>query len=134
MVTIPTPIDKDESPLLNEKEATQYRSIVGSLLCSAVCTRPDLMYTVSKLGSKVSKPSQNDKAILKRTLRYVQDTLDKKLTFKYQKNKEVDPIGYSDASYGTGSSMLSQYGYVFTWNGCPISQCQKTKISIHLCV
>ncbi|GMM57797.1 hypothetical protein DAKH74_044130 [Maudiozyma humilis] len=68
MVTIPTPIDKDESPLLNEEEATQYRSIVGGLLCSAVCTRPDLMYTVSKLGSRILKRCVNDKTILKRTL------------------------------------------------------------------
>lgn len=75
MITIPVPIDEDREELLNNEDPTIYRSIVGSLLWASLCTRPDISYAVSKLGSKVSKPSKLGYSIMKKLLRYIKGTL-----------------------------------------------------------
>ena len=75
MVDFPLPIEEDNSPLLNEMEQSNYRSLVGRLLWACLCARPDLQFAVSKLSSKVTYPTEGDMKLLKKCLRYIRGTL-----------------------------------------------------------
>ncbi|CCH61890.1 hypothetical protein TBLA_0F03530 [Henningerozyma blattae CBS 6284] len=129
MSEIPIPLNEDNSTPLDKDETSVYRSIVGAILWASLCTRADLSYAISKLGSKSSKPTIDDKKILMHTLSYIKGTINRKLYFQAKKNKDNELIGFSDASFGTGKSILSQYGYIFTWSGTPISWCSKKQRS-----
>lgn len=54
-----------------QQQATRYCSILGSLLCLAVKTRPYIAATASKLGCKVAKPTVSKMAAAKYALRYL---------------------------------------------------------------
>ena len=82
MVDVPLPKEEDNSPLLNETEQSNYRSLVGRLLWACLCTRPDLQFAVSKLSSKVAYPTESDMKLLKKCLRYIRGTLKYRLVFK----------------------------------------------------
>ena len=78
-VEVPLPREEDNSPLLNETEQSNYRSLVGRLLWACLCTRPDLQFAVSRLSSKVAYPTEGDMKLLKKCLRYIKGTLDCRL-------------------------------------------------------
>ena len=59
--------------------------------------------------------------LLKKCLRYIKGTLDCRLVFKKNTGIKVELVGYSDASYGNEEKRTSQDGYIFLWNGTPIS-------------
>lgn len=132
MTTLSIPLKEDMHKKLTPLEAPKFRSLVGGILWLSLCTRPDISYAISKLGSQVSKPSENDQSIIRRVLKYLKSTMDKGLFFSYQNTTDVKLIGYSDASYGTNNSRLSHYGYIFTWNGTPILWCSKRQKSASL--
>ena len=118
---LPLPKELGASALLSEKDKKIYKSLVGSLLWVHVCTRPDLQYAVSKLGSKMTAPSIRDMEILKKCLRYVRGTINAKIAFKKNTDKYVGLVGCSDASHGSESKRYSQDDYVFMWNGTPVT-------------
>ena len=121
MVEVPLPREEDNSPLLNEMEQLNYRSLVGRLLWACFCTRPDLQFAVSKLSPKVAYPTEGDIKLLKKCLRYIKGTLDYRLVFKKNTGVNVKLLGYSDASHGNEEKRTNQDGYIFLWNGTPIS-------------
>ena len=82
MVEVPLPKDEDDSPLLNVKNQSVYRSLVGRRLWECLCTRPDLQFAVSKLSSKITYPTESDMKLLKKCLRYIRGTLEYRLVFK----------------------------------------------------
>ena len=105
---------------------------------SAVCygqayaLEPDLQYAVSKLGSKLAAPSVRDMDILKKCLRYVKGATNAKIAFKKNTGKYVELVGYSDASHGSESKRYSQDGYVFMWNGTPITWSSRRQKSVSI--
>ena len=129
---LPLPKELDDSALLNEEDKMIYESLVGSLLWASVCTRPDLQYAVSKLGSKMAAPSIRDMEILKKCPRYVRGTTNAKITFKKNTGKHVELVGYSDASHGSESKRYSQDGYVFMWNGTPVTLSSRRQKSVFI--
>ena len=76
-----------------------YRSVVGSLMYLAVCTRPDLSIAVSALSSYCQAPQPEHWEAEKRVLRYVQGTAGEGLG--YSPGEDLAVWGYSDASYGS---------------------------------
>ena len=82
MVDVPLLKEEDTSPLLNEMEQSNFRSLVGRLLWACLCTRPDLQFAVSKLSSKVAYPTEGEMKLLKKCMRCIKGTLDYRLVFK----------------------------------------------------
>ena len=132
MVDVPLPKEEDTSPLLNEMEQSKYRSLVGRLLWACLCTRPDLQFAVSKLSSKVAYPTESDMKLLKKCLRYIKGTLEYRLVFKKNTGVNVKLLGYSDASHGNEEKRTSQDGYIFLWNGTPISWSSRRQKSVSI--
>ena len=119
MVDVPLPKEEDTSPLLNEMEQSNFRSLVGGRLWACFCTRPDLQFAVSKLSSKVAYPTESDMKLLKKGLRYIKGTSEYRLVFKKNTGLNVGLLGYSDASHGNEKTRTSQNRHIFLWNGTP---------------
>lgn len=109
--------EKTDELLNNEN----YRRLIGSLLYISVNTRPDVSASVSILAQKVSGPNQEDWNELKRVVRYLKGTMDKKLSLGNP--SVVNPlIGYADANWGEDRiDRKSNSGYVFKLYGGVIS-------------
>ena len=129
---LPLPKELDNSALLKEEDKMMYEPLVGGLLWASVCTRPDLQYAAPKLGSKMAAPSIRDMEILKKCLRYVRGTTNAKITFRKNTGKYVELVEYSDASYGSESKRYSQDGYVFLWNGTPVTLSSRRQKSVFI--
>jgi hypothetical protein len=75
---------KEENDCFENPEI--YQSLIGSLLYTAVNTRPDISISVSILGRRVVNPSNADWAEAKRILKYLKSTIDIKLILKPSNN------------------------------------------------
>ena len=90
-------------------DSTWYRGVVGALNYAAQMTRPDLLYAMSVLAEHANAPTRLQWRMLKRVMRYLVGTNDRKLTYNSDKDWEVTV--YADASYATRSGARSQTGY-----------------------
>lgn len=70
---------------LDAEEHALFRSIIGSLMYAANCTRPDLAYTCGALSRHLAQPTALHLTAAKHVLRYVKGTLDHCLTFSRHK-------------------------------------------------
>ncbi|XP_065082125.1 uncharacterized protein LOC135704599 [Ochlerotatus camptorhynchus] len=95
----------------------EFQSLVGALLYIAVNTRPDIAISASILGRKVSRPTEADWTEAKRTLRYLQSTVDRSLRLGSSGPLEA----YVDTDWaGDKTDRKSNTGFVFCLGG-PIS-------------
>ncbi|CAI5530897.1 unnamed protein product [Closterium sp. Naga37s-1] len=105
----------EEESTLDEAEGKRFHSLVGSLMYTAVSTRPDLAYAAGVLGRVVSNPHTEHVRAGGRVLHYLQGTPNLGLVY------EAGPIelnGYADSDYtGDPSTCKSTSGYVFTFLG-----------------
>ena len=74
-------IEVDGSEMVDEY---LYRKIVGNLLY-LIATRPDIMFAASLLAKFMHNPTKKHMGTTKRVLRYIQGTLEYKIT--YEKGK-----------------------------------------------
>ena len=96
-----------------------YRSLIGSLVYLAVCTRPDLSMDVSALSRYIQNPQMVHWEAVKRVLRYVKGIAGEGLG--YSPGEEIAVWGYSDASYGSNvETKKGRYGFVFMSGGAAI--------------
>lgn len=74
----------------------EYASTIGSLMYAMQCTRPDIIYAVSKLSRFTSKPSTERWNAISRVLGYLKATEDLELFYS-----EFPTVleGYTDASW-----------------------------------
>ena len=113
-------IDENDEPL----ETKEYQALVGSLLYSAICTRPDLCAAVSILSQFMSGPGPEHWVAAKRVLRYIKGTLSLGLCF--ESNNGLILHGYSDSDWaGDTVDRKSRSGYVFMLGGATISWMSK---------
>ena len=85
-------------------KSVPYLSAVGSLMYLAITTRPDISYAVGVLARFNSNPGPIHWKAVKHVFRYLQGTLDLKLTYGPTANKSQDMIlTYSDADHGGNS-------------------------------
>ena len=110
-----------QSPMEIERMAgVPYRSLIGSLMYLAVCTRPDLAMGVSTLSSFCQNPGMEHWEAAKRLLRYVKGTAGDGLMFR--RGEDVPLWGYSDASYGMDvMTKRGRSGFVMMSGGAAIS-------------
>ena len=97
-----------------------YASVVGSLMYSQVCTRPDIAFAVGMLGRYQSNSGLDHWKAAKKVLRYLKGTKDYMLIYRRTDNLEV--VGYSDSDFaGCVDSRKSTSGYVFMLAGRAVS-------------
>ena len=92
-------------------DATWFRGIVGAINYAAVMTRPDLLFSMSMLASCSSAPTQLQFRILKRVMKYIVRTAD--LCLHFQRDDDIQLVGWADASYASREASRSQSGYCF---------------------
>lgn len=105
----------DNSPLVDQ---TLYRSIIGSLLYAARCTRPDISYAVSFLSQFNNQPRRCHLTAAKRILHYLKGCPD--MVIKYNNNNQ-DFYALCDSDWGNNKlDRKSFLGYVLFFGGAPI--------------
>ncbi len=117
-------VQSDKDHILSETDHALYRSIVGSLMYVATCTRPDICFAVGELGRFTHRPIQAHLNAAKRILRYLQGTRSLRIT--YQPGLGIDKapklIGYADADFASDvDTRKSISGQVFMYGGSPVA-------------
>ena len=90
-----------------------YRSMVGSLVYLASCTRPDISYVVTKLSEKLENPTKAHFNACKFVLKYLRGTMSKGIFYKRGNGNGIQIIGYSDSDWGSSPDRKSYSGYCF---------------------
>lgn len=85
-------LSEDQSPT-SEKEKrevqkTEYANMLGSLMYSMVCTRPDMAYALSIVSRYMANPGKEHVLALKWLMRYVKGSLN--LGLLYRKSRDVE--------------------------------------------
>ena len=88
-----------------EKDAMKtipYASVVGSLMYTQVCTRPDIAFIVNGLGRYLSNPRHDHWVSATKVMRYLQRTKDFMLVYRRVDNLEV--VRYLDSDFNSCSN------------------------------
>ena len=103
-------------------DETKYRSLIGNLLYLAICTRPDIIYAVSKAARKSKEPNLEDWDNVIRILRYLKGTINYGINF----SRNPDVKAFVDADYaGDLETRRSTTGFLITIGNTPTSWCSK---------
>jgi transposase InsO family protein len=85
--------------LADEKLATTFREIVGGLLYASTSTRLDIASAVGLLSRKMCKPSIRNVNQIKRVLRYLSGTRNKRLIFKSNNGGALKITAWTDSDW-----------------------------------
>ena len=99
-------------------DSTAYRSAFGNLLYLAICTRPDILLSVSRAAKRNDKPTYEDWENVIRILRYLKGTIN--YGIKITNNKKLNIYADSDFA-GDTETRRSTTGFLFTIGNAPIS-------------
>lgn len=127
-VSTPLPVKLDYKALNSEQYYdAPCRRLIGCLMYSMLCTRPDLCVALNILSRYQSKSNKELWQNLKRVLRYIKGTVDLKLTYSVRNNIDNTIIGYVDADWASNEiDRKSTTGYIFQlFDNCSI--CWNTK-------
>ena len=107
-----------------EVDPVMYQSMVGSLLYTAMATRPDIAHAVGVVSKFNSNPTEAHLTAVKRILRYLKGTIN--LALKYKEDETNSLIGYSDADWaGDLDDRYSTTGNLFLLAGGAVSWVSK---------
>lgn len=131
-------LDKSFSPN-TEKEKEEmstapYQELVGSLLFIANVSRPDISFAVNFLSRFCKNPGKAHWIALKRILRYLKGSSDKKMHFRRgSDDQSKSVIGFSDSDFaGDLDERKSTSGFVFKMAGGCISWRSKKQATVAL--
>ena len=102
------------SPLLPERAAADFHSIVAKAFYLAQRARPDLLTTAAFLTTRVGQPTVQDDEKLSRMLRYLHGTKEMGIRLGKGGPGPMLVTAYVDASYGVHSDFKSHTGVVIT--------------------
>ena len=102
--------ESDKSDDADLVDQINFMKIVGGINYLAQCTRPDLMYAISRSAQACKSPNKGDLRRVMRLLRYVLGTLE--LGVKLN-NGIMQLICHVDASFNLYDDGWSHYGYCF---------------------
>ena len=122
----PRPIKYED--LTNKKFNEKiYRSAVGSLLYLAICTRPDILFSVNKAARKSNDPNYEDWEGILKIFKYLKYTLN--YGIKFTKNTNINV--FTDADYaGDELTRRSTSGFLITIGNAPTSWLSKLQHSV----
>jgi hypothetical protein len=111
------------------KTKLPYRSVVGSLMYLAQCTRPDMAHAVGVLSQHLENPSKPHWDSAMHVLRYLNHTANVGIVYSGNSSNTVSgqrsfecPVSHCDADWaGDINTRRSTTGYVFVLAGGPIS-------------
>ena len=103
----------------------EYRSLVGSLLYSAITVRPDISYAVGMLSRALNSPTFRLLDEAKRVLQYLIST--KHMGIHYERNMPIRLYGMTDSDWTTRRSTT---GFAFFLGGAVISYLSKKQPTI----
>jgi hypothetical protein len=117
------------TPTADAKEMRDvpYSQAVGAVMYAMLGTRPDLAHSITSLSQFLQYPGRSHWVALKRVLRYLQGTLEFRLTYQGQSDGEgtEDPLtvyGYTDSDWGNNTvDRRSITGWVFKLYGGAVS-------------
>ena len=99
-------------------DETLYRSAIGNLIYLAICTRPDIIFAVSKAARRNKNPTLEDWANVQRIFKYLKYTINYGIKFTKDKHLRI----FVDADYaGDIDSRKSTSGFLITIGGAPTS-------------
>jgi hypothetical protein len=115
-----------------EADIKHYQSAVGALMYPALCTRPDMTFTVASLGHHSANPSPDHLHALDCTFRYLHGTSDTTLIFQ-KGNSGTTLCSYVDANWASDiNDRKSTSGFIFFFARSPISWSSKKQTSVTL--
>ena len=99
--------------------STEFQSLVGSLLYTAIATRPDISQAVGAVSKFCSNPTKAHLTAAKRILKYLKNTIDTVLTYR----KSLSTLaGYADSDWaGDIDTRRSTSGNLFLMSGGAVS-------------
>ncbi|CAM8891849.1 unnamed protein product [Rhodiola kirilowii] len=113
------PKNESETEYMNN---IPYASVVGCLMYSMVCTRPDLAHSASVVSRYMAHPGKQHWYAIKWLFRYLKGSLGKGLLFGGANNESEVVVGFVDSDFtGSIDTRKSQTGYVFTVYGTAVS-------------
>ena len=110
-------------------DKTNYLKLVGLINYLASYTRPDLLYSLSRVAQACSNPTKADLIRVKRIIRHIIATKDKGIT--YNCDNDFDLYCYVDASYNCYADGKGHYGYTFSigkYNGSFYAKSSKIRV------
>jgi len=120
------PVDNEEERRI-KVDKTKYRSIIGNLLYVSICTRPDIIFPVSKAARRSKDPTLEDLNNAFRILRYLKGTISYGLQF----TRDSRIKAFADADFGGDlETRKSTTGFVVTIGNTPTSWCSKLQKSV----
>lgn len=132
-VSVPIDPNFTYSGEADPKFEAKCRSLIGALLYVSLCSRPDIMVSVSILARYQHIANENLWIALKRVLRYLQGTVDLSLEFPVDKNCEIDMEAYADADWaGDSTTRKSTSGYIIKLFGCLVLWQSRRQSSVSL--
>jgi len=115
-----TPLDKQTSE--------EFHTLVAKLLYLSKRARPDISTAVAFLTTRVTKPTEQDYAKLRRCIGYLRGTREMKLTIEATDPGKIR--WYADASFAVHHDMRSHTGVVMTMGkGAVLSMSTRQKIN-----
>ncbi|KAL1564721.1 Integrase catalytic domain-containing protein [Salvia divinorum] len=111
--------DKDRK----EMSDIPYANIIGSIMYTMVCTRPDLSHAVSVTSRFMADHGREHWLALKWILRYLKKSANYGILYKKTEKLGEEPlVGYCDSDYAANlDNRRSQTGYIFNLYGSAIS-------------
>lgn len=120
--------DTDIHPYV-EDIASEYRKLVGELLYLALYTRPDIALAVMRLAQYNAAPESRHYTAAKHVLRFLAGTLNVRVHYGGA-NIRTELHGYSDSDWAScPEDRISISGYVWFFNGGPISHASKKQVT-----
>lgn len=129
--SISSPMERNVSTVLrNDSELAtnvSYRVAIGSFLYFAMCTRPDIAYSVSILLQYCETPTITHWKMVKPIFRYMQGTIEVALIYigKRADHVECRFVGFSDSDWAglsfrksTSCSSLFYNDFLVMWKSC----------------
>ena len=101
-------------------DSTKYRQAIGSLLYLALCTRPDILFSVSKASRKSLSPTYEDWYNLVKIFRYLKGNPDYGIKFSYSDNFKLKVFVDADLG-GDKETRRSTTGFLMMINSAPTS-------------
>ena len=117
-----------DSKLLNEMEASWYKSQIGSLNYVAMTTRYDVAHAVSRLSLCASKPTRASHTALVRVFKYLMNTPNHTLTGKVVTRDRLDMYCDSDHAGDKPHTMQSHTRSMILLHDTPIQWVSKKRI------
>ena len=99
-------------------DETLYRSEIGKLIYLAVCTRPDIMFAVSRAARKNKNPTLEDWANVERIFKYLSYTIN--YGIKFTKERSLKVYVYADYTSDTESRKTTS-GFLMMIGNAPTS-------------